>query len=58
MTEKEFEDGIAQLELEAAAIPADYDPLAYYAGVESSLREIFSTPVIGDGLRGDTLIVD
>ena len=55
MTDQEFE---AELARQVAETPDDHDPLGYYVGIESSLREIFSTPVIGDGLRGDTLIVD
>ena len=58
MTAEEEAAFDAELAADVAAIPDDHDPLVYYAGIESSLREIFSTPVIGDGLRGDTLIVD
>lgn len=46
----------AELAAELAAIPDDYDWRTYYGDAESSLKELFATPVVGDGLIGDTLL--
>jgi len=40
----------------ADAIPDDFDAEAYYAGVEPELREIFSSPIVTEGLMGDSLL--
>jgi hypothetical protein len=39
-------------------LPPDFDFDAHHAGREPALREIFATPVIADGVRGDTLLDD
>lgn len=55
MTDQEFETELAKQDAET---PDDHDPLVYYAGVEPSLREIFASPIVGDGVMGDSLLTD
>ncbi len=53
MTDAEFE---AEIAAELAAFPDNHDWRTYYGDAVPSLKELFATPVVGDGLIGDTLL--